>query len=156
LAESWDAYLNGNALIAHVGAALYLGGRDELLNTAVAPTPGPQKAAPPLVSGWHWTITASDPSRQQLAAELLNWLMSAENLGVWSYSSRWLPALDEALAVWPTDDEYIQFAREQLLIAVPHPDDAYNQIVQPKLTQAVRDVLLGNNSPAAAAAATAP
>jgi len=153
LAESWDAYLNGNALIAHVSAALYLSGRDELLNTAVAPIPGPERAAPPLTSGWHWVIITPDPSRQQLAAELLIWLMSAENLGVWSYASRWLPASAEALAVWPTSDEYVQFAQEQLLVAIPHPGDAYNQIVQPKLSQAVRDVLLGNSSPAAAAAA---
>ena len=78
------------------------------------------------------------------------------NLGVWSYSSRWLPASADALEVWPTDDAYVQFAREQLHLAVAHPGDAYTRVVQSRLAQAVRDVLLGNSSPAAAAAATAP
>ena len=156
LAESWDAYLNGNALIAHTSATLYLSGRDDLLNTAVAPPPGPEEAAPPLAAGWVWAIVTPDPSRQGLAAELLDWLMSPEHLGVWSYSSRWLPASADALAVWPTDDAYVQFAHEQLHGALAHPGDAYNQVMQPKLTQAVRDVLLGNSSPAAAAAASSP
>jgi ABC-type glycerol-3-phosphate transport system substrate-binding protein len=156
LAESWNAYLSGNALIAHVNAALFLAGRDDLLNTAVAPIPGPEQAAPPLVSGWHWVIATSDPSHQHLAAELINWLMEVENLGVWSYASRWLPASSGALDIWPTDDPYVQFVRDQVQVAVPHPGDLYDQVVQPRLSQAVRDVLLGNSSPAAAADATLP
>jgi ABC-type glycerol-3-phosphate transport system substrate-binding protein len=154
LAESWKAYLEGSALIAHTSAALYLTGQDDLLNTAVAPIPGPEEAAPSLASAWHWVILSPDPTRRGLAAELLNWLMSAENLGVWSYSSRWLPASAGALAVWPTDDVYVRFVQEQLRLAVAHPGDAYNQVMQPKLAQAVRDVLLGNSSPAEAAAET--
>jgi ABC-type glycerol-3-phosphate transport system substrate-binding protein len=156
LAESWNAYLSGNALIAHVNAALFLADRADLLNTAVAPIPGPARAAPPLVSGWHWAIATPDASHQRLAAELLNWLMGPENLGVWSYADRWLPATTGALDIWPTDDQYVQFVRDQLQAAVPHPGEAYDQVVQPRLTQAVRDVLLGNSAPAAAAAAAVP
>lgn len=156
VSESWNAYLSGNALIAHVDASLFLADRGNLVNTAVAPIPGPERAAPPLVSGWHWVIATPDPSHQRLAAELIDWLMGDENLGVWSYASRWLPATSGALDIWPTDDQYVQFVRDQLQVAVPHPNESYVQLVQPRLTQAVRDVLLGNSSPAAAAAATGP
>jgi len=152
LETSWDIYRNGNALITHVDTALYLDRREELLNTAVAAIPGPKKPAPPLVSGWHWALATPDPARQRLAAELLGWLMVADNLGVWSYSSHWLPASEQALAAWPTDDEYVQFARGQILAALPYPADEFYQTLQPRLAQAVRDVLLGNASPAAAAA----
>jgi len=155
LDESWNAYRSGAALIAHVNTIPYLSGRAELLNTATAPIPGPEKATSPFASGWHWVMITSDPLRQQLAAELLDWLMAPDNLGVWSYASQWLPASGGALAVWPTDDEYVKFAHEQILVALPRPDDEYNQVVQPRLSQAVRDVLLGNSTPAAAAAAAA-
>lgn len=154
LAESWEAYQDGGTLIAHTNAALYLAGRDDLLNTAVAPIPGPEEAAPSLATAWHWVILSPDPTRRTLAAELLDWLMAADNLGVWSYSSRWLPASADALAIWPTDDAYVQFAQEQLRLAIAHPGEVYNQVMQPKLAEAVRDVLLGNSSPAEAAAET--
>ncbi len=151
LDASWDAYQNGNALIAHTSATRYLSGRAGLLKTAVSPVPGPDKAARSLVSAWHLVIITPDPSRQQLAAELLDWLMAPDNLGVWSYAGRWLPAADGAMAAWPTNDDYVRFAREQILSAIPCPGEEYYQVAQ-SLGLAVRDVLLGRSSPAAAAA----
>jgi len=156
LAFSWNAYLSGNALVAYVDASSYLSGRDELLNTAVGATPGPNRSGAPLVSAWHWAVVATDPARQQLAVDLIMWLMEADNLGVWSFASQWLPSTAGALAAWPTDDDYVRFAQEQILLGHPRPDAAYYQVVQSELSQVVRDVMNGNQTPAEAAASVNP
>jgi ABC-type glycerol-3-phosphate transport system substrate-binding protein len=156
LAQSWNGYRNGNALLAHVNASQYLLRRDELLNTAVGPFPGMERSSPAFASGWVWAIITTDPARQQLALELINWLMDAERLGEWSYNGKWLPATENALETWPSNDEYVQFAREQIMIAMPRPDNDYYELVQTRLAKSVRDVLLGNTSPAAAASYSAP
>jgi len=151
-----NAYRGGSALIAHVSSALYLPLRKDLLNTAVAPVTGPRRPGPVLISGWHWAILTPDPARQQLAAELLAWLLESDNLGSWSYAGHWLPASVNALSGWPTDDTYIPFAREQLLLGIPRPEADVLATVKPALRTAVREVLLGTKSPAAAAASVAP
>lgn len=156
LAESRDAYLSGNALIAHIDAADYLSNRDQLVNTAAAAVPGPEKAAAPLVSAWNWAIVTPDPSRQQLAAQLIDQLMSPDNLGPWSHAGQWLPASASALDFWPTRDQHVEFARRQLLAALPHPGQEYHDALQPCLAQAVRDIILGASSPAVAAASCTP
>ena len=87
----------------------------------------------------------------------MGWLLAGDNLGVWSYASQWLPSTESAFAVWPVDDEYVEFARKQLESSTVHPDVGYMLAVQvPRFRQSVREVLLGNASPAAAAAAGAP
>ena len=156
LNESWNAYRNGNVLISHVLASDYLSGREELLNSAVAPIPGPEGPGVTFASGWLYTLCNPDPTSQRLAAELLGWLLAGDNLGVWSYASQWLPSTESALAVWPVDDEYVEFVRKQLESSTVHPDVGYMLAVQARLSQAVREVLLGNASPAAAAAAGTP
>ncbi len=156
LAESWSAYRNGNALLAHVNAARYLADRESMLNTAAGPIPGQGKAAPAIVSGWHWAILTADPARQQLAADLLSWLMTGDNLGVWSFTDRWLPATSAALAVWPTGDPYVAFAGQQIQDGIPRPGVDFYELVQTRLAQAVRDVLLNQKTPAEAAANSIP
>ena len=152
LEESWVAYSSGNALVAHVNSTLYLQHRNEVLNTKAAAVPGPEGVGPPLAAGWHWALITPELPRQQLAADLLSWLLSGENLGRWTFAGRWIPATEGALAAWPADDKYVRFAGEQLRSAIARPDDRFYQIVTPSLGQAVRDVLLGNSTPATAAA----
>lgn len=156
LAQSWNGYRNGNALIAHVNAAQYLSRRADLLNTGVAPFPGMERPGASFASGWVWAIITTDPARQQVAIELISWLMAVDQLGDWSFSGRWLPATESALASWPAGDDYVQFARDELLTAVRRPENAYYEQVQARLAKSVRDVLLGNTSPAAAASYSAP
>ena len=156
LEESWNAYRNGNVLISHVLASDYMGGREDLLNSAVAPIPGPEGPGVTFASGWLYTICNPDPTSQRLAAELLSWLLAGDNLGVWSYASQWLPSTESAFAVWPVGDDYVEFAHKQLDSSIVHPDTSYMLAVQTPLSSSVRDVLLGNASPAAAAAAGAP
>jgi ABC-type glycerol-3-phosphate transport system substrate-binding protein len=150
------AYRGGSALIAHVSSALYLPMRDELLNTAVAPVTGPRQPGPTLISGWHWAILTPDSARQQLAADLVAWLLEPENLGSWSYAGHWLPASINAFSGWPTDDAYISFARDQILLGIPRPETNTLTAVEPALRTAVRDVLLGTRSPTAAAGSVTP
>jgi ABC-type glycerol-3-phosphate transport system substrate-binding protein len=151
-----SAYRGGSALIAHVSSALYLPVREDLLNTAVAPVPGPRRPGPTVISGWHWAILTPDSARRQLAADLVTWLLQAENLASWSYAGHWLPASINALSGWPTDDPYVSFARDQILLGIPRPAGTSLTAVEPALRTAMREVLLGAQSPAAAAASVTP
>jgi ABC-type glycerol-3-phosphate transport system substrate-binding protein len=151
-----NAYRGGSALIAHVSSALYLPARADLSNTAVAPVTGPRRPGPALISGWHWAILTPDSARQQLAADLVTWLLEPDNVGSWSYAGHWLPASINGFARWPTDDAYISFARDQILLGIPHPAADVLGSVQPPLRTAMREVLLGSKSPAAAAASVVP
>jgi ABC-type glycerol-3-phosphate transport system substrate-binding protein len=156
LAESFGRYENNNALIAHVNASTYLSERAGLFSTGVAPIPGPNRPGASFVTGWHWAVVTSDPVRRQMAVDLITWLAEADNLGIWSYAGSWLPATQSALLVWPEEDDYLPFAREQLLSGIRWPGDAYYQAVQARLAGAVRDVLLGNANPAEAASSATP
>jgi ABC-type glycerol-3-phosphate transport system substrate-binding protein len=156
LAGCLSAYRGGSALIAHVSSALYLPMRADLLNTAVAPVTGPRRPGPVLVSGWHWAILTPDSARQQLAADLVARLLDPDNIGSWSYAGHWLPASISGFARWPTDDAYVSFARDQILLGIPRPGADVLGTVEPALRTAMRDVLLGSKSPAAAAASVAP
>jgi ABC-type glycerol-3-phosphate transport system substrate-binding protein len=156
LAGCLNAYRGGSALIAHVSSALYLPMRADLLNTAVAPVTGPRRPGSVMISGWHWAILTPDSARQQLAANFVAWLLEPDNVGGWSYSGHWLPASINGFARWPTDDEYISFARDQILLGIPRPAADVLESIQPLLRTAMREVLLGSKSPAAAAASVAP
>jgi ABC-type glycerol-3-phosphate transport system substrate-binding protein len=126
-----SAYRGGGALIAHVSSSLYLPMQAELLNTAVAAITGPRRSGPTLISGWHWAILTPDPARQQLAADLVAWLLEPDNLGSWSYAGHWLPASINAFSGWPTGDTYISFARDQILLGIPRPEAGALAAVQP-------------------------
>lgn len=112
--------------------------------------PGPGSALPPLTTVWAWAITASDPARQQLAAELIQSLTMPDNLAAWSQRSEMLPARRSAMALLAEESDYYSFASQELERAQAMPVSESSRLLD-ALGDAVFQVLSTENSPAAIA-----
>lgn len=77
---------------------------------AYSPTPGVSGSLIPLTTSWAWTITTQDPVRQALAAELIMFLTTPENLANWSARSHILPARRDAMTLLAAQNPYFEFA----------------------------------------------
>lgn len=152
--ESWQLFQSGSADFTITSSDQYLRQRDEDGLFLVTAVPGLQRPLTPLVSGWAWAISTSNPTQRELAAELLTSLVDSGNLGEWSYASNFLPAQQAALASWPAEDAYIPFASEQLNRARAMPFSSTNNVMT-VLTNAVFDVVTLSKTPQAAAEAAA-
>jgi maltose-binding protein MalE len=150
LQESWPLFQAGTADFALTSSEQYLRQRDEAGNFLVTAVPGLQQPLTPLLNGWAWAVTTSDPTQRQLASELLNSLIAGNQLGEWSYASNYLPARQAALALWPEDDNYVDFAREQLNRAQAMPFSSTSNIMT-ILNNAVFDVVTLAKTPQIAA-----
>jgi ABC-type glycerol-3-phosphate transport system substrate-binding protein len=84
-------------------------------------TPGASGSLVPLTTSWAWTITTEDPARQELAAELILFLTTPENLANWSARSQILPARRDAMALLADQNPYYQFASLESERAQPMP-----------------------------------
>ncbi len=120
LDEVWDAYAVGEVNTALVTSERFLAQRAAGRQDGFVAVPGAEAPIPPLVEGWIWAISTPDPARQQVAAELINWLVAPQNLGEWSLAALTPPANRAALALWPEDD-YIHFLDQQLMQAQALP-----------------------------------
>ena len=129
----------------------FLKGRTEELVPGFAAIPGLDGSPTPLVRGWAWAITTSDPIKKAAAADLINTLTTPENLGSWSFNSRILPANPEAFNQWPEEDTFVLFANQELqrVIDMPLRD---NSTIMEALENAVFDVISLAKTPEEAAA----
>jgi ABC-type glycerol-3-phosphate transport system substrate-binding protein len=119
--QAWQIFLGGGASIARTTSDHFLGESTTGLPIEYTVTPGIDRPLTPLVSGWAWAISTSDPARRVLALELIQNLVAAENLGVWSEESDILPSRRDALATWSRDGAYTGFIRQDLERAHPLP-----------------------------------
>lgn len=109
--------------------------------------PGPRGALTPLVTSWAWAITATDPARQELAAELIQSLTTPENLATWSRRNQMLPARREAMAVLAERNAYFEFAGAELERAALMPISESGRLLD-VLGDAVFQVLATETAPA--------
>jgi len=150
MSEAWLIFQRGDASMTLVTAHNFLLERAAGQDVGYAGIPGPQEALIPLVEGWVWVITSSDPTRQQVAADVINWLGSETNLGSWSVQRLTLPSRRSAFGRWPAEDGYTLFLQEQLELARPYPASA-TTTVRNALNDAVFNVISLTNTPAEAA-----
>jgi ABC-type glycerol-3-phosphate transport system substrate-binding protein len=130
--------------------SLYLSMRADATDSAFVGIPGPSEPLSPMVDGWTWAISASDPARQAMAADVLNWLIAGPNMGDWSLSASRLPARRTAFEQWPAGDDYTTFLQQQLELASPYPMNAKGTLLN-TLGTALFDVLSLASTPEAAA-----
>lgn len=116
LDEVWNAYAAGAVNTALVTGEQFLAQRATGRQDGFAAIPGAEAPIAPVVEGWIWAISTPDPARQQLAADLISWLVAPQNLGEWSLAALTPPARRSALALWP-QDAYIDFLDQQLMQA---------------------------------------
>lgn len=148
--ESWQLFQAGTATVTLTNSEQFLRLRDANGAYQVTAVPGLERSLTPLLTGWAWAISTSDPTRREMAAELLNTLIDARNLGEWSYGSKYLPSRQTALTVWPEEDPYLSFAREQLNRSSAMPFNSSSNIMT-VLNNAVFDVITLTKTPQVAA-----
>ena len=129
----------------------FLKGRTEEIIPGFSAIPGLAGSPTPLIRGWAWVITTSDPAKKAVAASLLNMLTTEENLGNWSLNSKILPANPNAFNQWPEEDAYVAFAHQELQRAEAMPTTD-NSTLMKALENAVFDVISLAKTPEEAAA----
>jgi len=149
LSESWQTFGTLANTVQTVDSQ-YLARRDEGINSAFAGIPGPEEPLEPLVSGWAWAISSPDPARQEIAADVMNWLIAGPNIGDWSLAASRLPARRSSFDQWPANDDYTAFLIQELDRAEPFPEIASGAVLD-TLGTALFDVLSLASSPEAAA-----
>ena len=142
---------NGTADYALSASDEFLKGRTEELVPGFSIIPGLVDQQTPLVRGWAWVITTSDPVKKTTAATLITSLTTAENLGSWSLNSKILPANPEAFVQWPEEDAFVPFADQELQRALNMPIRD-NSAIMKALEDAVFDVVSLSKTPEVAAA----
>jgi ABC-type glycerol-3-phosphate transport system substrate-binding protein len=148
--EVWRLFQADSSLIALTTAGQFLNLRSTEFEPAFAPVPGLAAPLIPLVDGWAWAISTSEPTRRALAFELLSLLTTDENLGEWSYASNMLPAQRTAFAFWPTEDAYGQFAQAELELADALPGTVNSELLTIFQDALLNVISLGMSPPAAA------
>ncbi len=150
LPETWRLLESGGATFIQTSAEQYLQNRNGELPVDFHAIPGPQRSLTPLVRGWAWAISATEPGKQTMALELMTTLIEAENLAQWSEAAAFLPARRSAYDFWPSRDPYVPFARRELAQARPHPLGPNSKMII-VLENALFDVISLNKTPQEAA-----
>jgi len=96
--QSWQAYEQMQADLAITWVSRYL----TLLpdDTEAAPIPTFNGDPFTLADGWVWALTANNPERQLLAAQLAEFLTTSEYLASWSEAAGLIPPHPSSLTAW--------------------------------------------------------
>ena len=146
---AWNAYTQGKAPLADVSARRYLAEGANLKESGYAETPGWSGPVTPIASGWALAITATDPARQQAAADLIASLLKPENAGSWSLAGGWLPTSPSALRTWGANP-YYEFLDARLAGALSLPVGSDSAEAVARIRKALESVVKGESDPAAA------
>jgi multiple sugar transport system substrate-binding protein len=151
LDDCWPVYLSAEVAMTNVSSRRYLADRGLLMYTHFAPIPTRDGNVTTLSQGWAWAIVTSDPTRQALAAQLIEWLMEPENSGEWNLAAGHLPTRKAAFELLGTEDSYYPFLSKQLEEAYPRPAGAIYSNMARVLQQGVEKVMTGEATPQEAA-----
>jgi len=146
--QAWAAYQEGQANMSITWLSRYLQSPPSDASAASIPTADgiPSTTA----TGWVWALVSPDPQRQELAAQLAEFLTTGEYLAEWNAAAGLLPPRPSALAGWentPLYDILNQVAPTALLA----PSTEIIQTLSPLLEQSALDVLKEQTDPATAA-----
>lgn len=153
LDDCWPVYLSAEVAMTNVSSRRYLADRDLLMYTHFASIPTRDGNVTTLSQGWAWAIVTSDPARQALAVQLIEWLMEPENSAQWNLAAGHLPTRKAAFEVLGSEDSYYPFLSKQLEGAHPRLAGAAYSEVGRVLQQGVEKVMTGEASPQEAARA---
>jgi ABC-type glycerol-3-phosphate transport system substrate-binding protein len=146
---TWSIYAQGKAPLADVSARRYLVEGASLKDSGYAEAPGWSGPVTPIPSGWALAITATDPTRQLAAADLIAWLLKPENAGSWALAGGWLPTSPAALRTWGSSP-YYDFLDARLASAVAAPVGPDSTQAAVRIRKALESVLKGESDPATA------
>lgn len=146
-AAVWNAFAQGQAPLAYVGARNFMARADTPGDYTAAP--GFERPAAALANGWTLAIVTTDPRRQRAAAELIAWLLRPENAGAWAAKAGWLPTSSDALKI-VGEGPYWSFLDSQLAQARSLPVGSEYAATAARIQGAIEAVLQGQGDPAAA------
>ena len=118
--DTWPRALQGDTVLAHTSAHLWLRDQDQATTLRYGPVPTADSKPRYIPHGWAYAIVTADPDHQALAAQLIEQLVTTDALGVWSQAAKRLPATRSALTLWPESD-FTLFATEALEVASRRP-----------------------------------
>jgi ABC-type glycerol-3-phosphate transport system substrate-binding protein len=148
--ETWEFFSEGEASSVQTNYQQYDRGRDLIIDSEYTAIPGIEIPLVAFVDGWAWAISTSDPTQQQLASELLNWMVAGPNVGDWALEASKLPGRRSGFEQWPDNDPYLVFIQRELDRADRYPIEATDEIMS-ALNNAIFDVLTASKSPQQAA-----
>lgn len=144
--QTWQVFLNGDSNIVRTTANFYLNQETTDLPLGFTVTAGIDRPLTPLVNGWVWAISTSDPAKRALAGELIEKLVAPENLSAWTFESKMLPARRDAFAFWQQGEvPFVNFIGPELERARPMPVSV-NSKTMTVLGDAVFQVVSGSKT----------
>lgn len=146
--QAWAAMIENRANLAITTASRYLGSRPA--DTTVSPLPTSDGEPYTLATGWVWALSAKQPARQELAAQLADYLVEGSFQASWSEASGYLPTRPSALAGWK-DASLLATLETVVTSAELSPSEDILISLGPDLQNAVVRVLKGEAEPVVAA-----
>ncbi len=149
--ETWTELKANRSASAMAPMADFLREGDSQTMAAVAlPTRTGQGIG--LAHTWSWTMTESDPQRQELILDLAAWLSEPAFAGTLTSALGYLPTSQAVLSAWP-EDGAVALASSLVTITKTEPDQRLQDAINPALIAAVEAVLSLGEEPAFAAQA---
>lgn len=147
--QSWQAFLEGRAAGSVAPLSSFLN-RPNSTFLSASPLPNRDGDGVSIAYTWSWALVATDPERQQLAADLIQMLLQPDFLGPWSEALGLLPPSTVALDNWQegADASVVALLAPTLQ---PRPSEETLATFGPHLKEAVSSVLSGGMSPDEAA-----
>ncbi len=146
--QSWAAYEEGQANMNITWLSRFLQSPPTDAQASTIPTADgiPSTTA----TGWVWALVSPDPQRQELAAQLAEFLTTGEYLADWNALEGLLPPRPSALAAWENTPLY-EILSQVAQTAQLAPPTEIIQSLGPLLEQSALDVLKEQTDPATAA-----
>lgn len=146
--QVWQAFLEGRSDMAVVWISQYL--RDRPEGVVIAPLPTLDGRPYTLATGFAWAIAAPTPERQELAAQLAEYMADETFLAAWTEASGYLPPKPKVLDAWslagrPAALETVALSAH--LVPPPEIGASLGLALQKAITQ----LLSGQSDPDAAA-----
>jgi ABC-type glycerol-3-phosphate transport system substrate-binding protein len=147
-AETWQDWIDGQADAAVVPLSLALENYNPDSMTASL-IPSQSEPGFSLSKTWTWAIATTDPDRQRLALELIDWLSEPEFLGPWTQALHLLPPDSMSLDQWSSGTQK-DLVEQIALAAVAYPGPEELATFGPVLYSAVQAVIASDLPPSTA------
>lgn len=148
--EAWEQFQAGWGDVAVVPASRYVLEGDDSIAIASLPTRDGRPFS--IARGWVIAIVTDDPARQELAAQVLEWLVAADRHAEWTQAAGYLPGTRSALQRWDAPGGERVALRNVMEAAVPPPRREVLATVGPAMQAGLESVLRGLATPEEAAA----
>jgi len=146
--QAWQYFIENNSDMVVTWTSRFLGAM--LADTAIAAIPTPEGVPYTLSSGWVWALAAPQAERQQLGAELAEFLTDSSFMARWTQAAGYLPPRPSALKSWSSTS--LQSTLEDVILsAKPYPPTDVLISIGPPLQQASIEVLKEQAEPTQAA-----